>query len=126
MMKLKPNALKWALPLLATGFLMYTDGVLAADFANDAQTQAREVLRGNAARGAGSLAPAKRISASTVDAQLGARLVILGNPTPAGVQIRSALQVNAMPVVSFPRKHGLREYTDAQEQAHRLIRGGAA
>jgi hypothetical protein len=105
-------------PVLASAaFLLSTGSALAAEHADDAQTQARELLDRTASRAAPvarSIIAATGTPQAGLDPQEQARRLILGTP---------ALHSKATSSSGAARIRG--PYPDAQTLAKRMITGGA-
>ena len=115
------------LVLISAALLIHVGGAVAADFAGDAQQQARELLAGRiATRSAPSERRAEGALRSTGDAQKLARRLLLG-VTDSGVQgIKPITRPDdaAAPVELTAQKSVL-AHGDAQATARRLLLGQA-
>ena len=115
------------LVLISAALLIHVGGAVAADFAGDAQQQARELLAGRiATRSAPSERRAEGALRSTGDAQELARRLLLG-VTDSGVQgIKPITRPDdaAAPVELTAQKSVL-AHGDAQATARRLLLGQA-
>jgi hypothetical protein len=115
------NSMSRLVLLGSTAFLFHTGGVLAADRADDAQAQARELLAGAATRStAVATSAASAISQPALEPQEQARRLILGTPRDGAGVKRYSLNAKT----SGAERRGIRRvYPDAQTLAERMITG---
>ena len=126
------KTLKYGLVLISAAFLLHGTGVLAAEVAGDAQSQARDLLSGTVdgrARvvDASPASGANGVRAPGLDPQEQARQLILGKANSDRIKEPAAAlgtQKNATPAVSAGGGH--RTYADPQELARRMILGSGA
>lgn len=118
-------------PLLLglTGFVLHSGAVVAASRANDAQSQARELLAGTAKLSV-VIAPSAALrngkSEPALAPQEQARRLILGAPRAAGPTPNyAALNVKGTASPSVERASRRPAYPDAHALAERMIRGAA-
>ncbi len=120
------------LVLISAALLFQADNVVAAEFASDAQMQARDLLSGTVGGRAKTVDesaanPADSHETSSLDPQEQARQLILGKPNVDGTTGRATAlepKVNTTPAVSTRRDDGT--YADPQESARRMILGHGA
>src|SRR5882757_2472394 len=125
------KTLKYGLVLISAAFLL-GNGVLAAEAAGDAQSQARDLLSGTVGGRARVVDASPAVGADGVgtpglDPQEQARQLILGKPNSGRIkELAAALgtQTNATSAVSAGGGH--RTYADPQELARRMILGSGA
>ena len=127
------KTLKLGLVLVSASFLL-GNGVLAAEAAGDAQSQARDLLSGTVGGRARVVDASPAVGADGVgtpglglDPQEQARQLILGKPNSDRIKEPAAAlgtQTNATSAVSAGGGH--RTYADPQELARRMILGSGA
>jgi hypothetical protein len=119
------NSVSRLVLLGSAAFLVHAGSVLAADRADDAQAQARELLAGTAKQSA--IATAVAIPAGTSQAALEpqeqARRLILGTPRAGTVESYAALDSKTSSSPGAERRGIRRIYPDGQALAERMIRG---
>src|SRR6266403_749997 len=105
--------LRYGLALISAAFLFQADNVLAAEAADDAQMQARDLLSGTVGGRAKTIDESPNRAngqpTSNVDPQEQARRLILGQPNVDGTHDRAAAlesTVNATPAGSARADHG--------------------
>jgi hypothetical protein len=117
---------------LSAAILLLANTALAAEFVNDPQMQARDLLSGTVGGRARTIDASPVIAADghqtlARDPQEQARRLILGRPNvgrEAGPTVAFDSKTRVTPAVSARDKH--REYSDAQESARRMILGRGA
>jgi hypothetical protein len=119
------NSMSRLVLLGSAAFLLQAGGVLAADRADDAQAQARELLAGTAKRSPAA-ATSAALPAATSQAALApqeqARRLILGTPRAGtGVKSYAALDSKGTSSSGAQRRGIRRGYSDAQALAQRMI-----
>jgi hypothetical protein len=124
------KTLKYGLVLISAAFLL-GNGVLAAEAAGDAQSQARDLLSGTVdgrAKVVDQLpaTEADGVRAPGLDPQEQARQLILGKPISSRLNGPAAglADTSAAPLESTQGGH--RTYADPQELARRMILGSGA
>jgi len=125
------KTLKYGLVLISAAFLL-GNGVLAAEAAGDAQSQARDLLSGTVGGRARVVDASPAVGPDGVrepglDPQEQARQLILGKPNSDRIKEPAAAlgtQTNATSAVSAGGGH--RTYADPQELARRMILGSGA
>jgi hypothetical protein len=121
-----------SLVLISAAFLLQANSVFAAGFADDAQTQARDLLSGTVGGRAKTTNespanPADGHQTPNLDPQDQARRLILGEPNVGGANGRAAAgeqKADTTPAASARSNHGT--YADPQQSAQRMILGHAA
>jgi len=126
MISFKPT-MALAFALASAGTLLHANGVLAADFIGDPQTQARDLLSGNIGGRSESIQIAPVVSAGdahsfSVEPQEQARQLILGKPIGDRVPGRIIGTEAKMTSVRGVR----RAEADPQDAARRLLLAGGA
>ena len=125
------KTLKYGLVLISAAFLL-GNGVLAAEAAGDAQSQARDLLSGTVdgrvkVVDASPASGADGVRAPSLDPQEQARQLILGKPISSRIKGPVAAlgtQTKAAPAGSTQGDH--RTHADPQELARRMILGSRA
>lgn len=116
------------LTLAAAVLLLHSNTLLAAEFAGDPQSQARDLLTGTAhgrpTTGASTAASTDGRAAPTEDAQEQARRMILGSPTRGANDGSGPAQ--ASQELRAESEAGRRRHADPQESAQRMILGPGA
>lgn len=121
------NSMGRLMLLGSAAFLLHTGSALAADRADDAQAQARELLAGSAKRSTVVTAvgvPAAS-SQSSLEPQEQARRLILGSPRVGTTESYAALNSKSTPSSGAERPGVRRVYPDGQALAERMIKGAA-
>lgn len=121
------NSLGQLLLLGSAAFLIHAGAALAADRADDAQAQARELLAGTAKRSPAATAAAfpAATSQAAVEPQEQARRLVLGTPHPRSHESYAALPSKTISSSDVERRRVRRVYTDGQALAERMITGAA-
>jgi hypothetical protein len=117
---------------ISAAILLLATNVFAAEFVDDAQTQARDLLSGTVGGRAKTIdaspvIPADGDQTSNLDSQEQARRLILGRPYigVAGAP-RVALDSKSKVAPAVSARDKGRAYSDAQESARRMILGKGA
>ena len=132
------KTLKYGLVLISAAFLLHGTGVLAAEAAGDAQSQARDLLSGTVDGRAkvvdqSPASGADGVRAPGLDPQEQARQLILGKPNSSrlkgpvaalGTDIALGTEMQAVSAGSAQGNH--RTHVDPQESARRMILGSGA
>lgn len=119
------NSMGRLLLLGSAAFLIHAGAVLAADRADDAQAQARELLAGTAKRSTVAIAVALPATTSrdALEPQEQARRLVLGAPRVRPVESYAALSSKTISSSGAERRSTRRVHPDGQALAARMITG---
>jgi len=126
------NTLRYGLVLVSAAFLLHGNGVLAAEAAGDAQSQARDLLSGTVGGRARVVDASPAVGADGVrepglDPQEQARQLILGKPNSDRIKEPvAALGTQTKAASAGSTQGGHRTHADPQELARRMILGSGA